>query len=316
MPLRSTPRRSCCGPAYIRGRLGEPDAALELDARAVAMYADLPPCRDHVVALRRSGEAPSKVSAGSARPRSSRVRAVTEARRLRIPSVLKEALAEHAWRQSMAGDTSGARSTIKELTAIELDPPDPYCEIDVAVCVTDILLMTGAPADELVDVARPALTAADTWGLHQWEDAILRSNVAEALVAQGDPHRAWDLVAPYTEGDPVAGTLAAARATCRARAAPGPGRGGPATHHGRRGGAGAPGRSRLPSRVQRHGRHHRALERSAGRRPGPGAAGAGVRGGDGRARHARLAAHPRRASGRRPARPCPRPSSSATCTVD
>ncbi len=147
------------------------------------------------------------------------VRAVTVARRLGIPSVLKEALADHAWNQSVAGDTAGARATVEELTAIVLDPPDPYCEMEVAVCVTDMLLMTGAPADELVDVARTALTAADTWGLHQWADAILRCNVAEALVAQGDPHRAWDLVAPLHRGRPRPGTLAAARATCRARAA-------------------------------------------------------------------------------------------------
>ena len=176
--------------------------ARELDARAVAMYADLPPCRDHVTALH--ALVGSLEGVGRFREAAElSARAVAVARRLRNPSVLKEALADHAWSQSMAGDASGARLTINELTAIELDPPDPYCEMEVAVCVTDILLMTGAPADQLVDIAQPALAAADRWGLHQWADAILRCNVAEALVAQGDPHHSWDLVAPYTEGDPV-----------------------------------------------------------------------------------------------------------------
>ena len=187
---------------YIQSRLGEADVALELDARAVAMYADLPSCRDHVTALH--ALAGSLEGVGRFREAAElSVRAVAVARRLSIPSVLKEALADHAWSQSMAGDASGARLTINELTAIELDPPDPYCELEVAVCATDILLMTGAPADEVVDIAQPALASADTWGLHQWADAILRCNVAEALVAQGDPHRAWDIVAPYTIGDPV-----------------------------------------------------------------------------------------------------------------
>jgi len=187
---------------YMRGRLGEADAGLDLHARAVALYADLPPCREHVDAL----HALAGCFEGAGRFRESAelgVRALAQARRLNIPSVLKEALAEHAWSQGLAGDTAGARASVDEMTAIVLDPPDPYCEMEVAVSVTDMLLMTGAPADELVDVARAALTAADAWGLHQWEDAILRCNVAEALVAQGEPNRAWDLVAPFTEGDPV-----------------------------------------------------------------------------------------------------------------
>ena len=187
---------------YIQSRLGEADVALELDTRAVAMYADLPPCRDHVTALQ--ALAGSLEGVGRFREAAElSVRAVAVARRLSIPSVLKDALADHAWSQSMAGDAAGARLAINELTAIELDPPDPYCEMEVAVCATDILLMTGAPADEVVDMAQLALASADTWGLHQWADAILRCNVAEALVAQGEPHRAWDIVAPYTEGDPV-----------------------------------------------------------------------------------------------------------------
>ena len=186
----------------VHGWLGESEASLEMGARAVAMYADLPPCREHVLALHALRAAFDSVGrfreaaeVGS--------RAVTEARRLGIPSVLKHSLAERAWHQALGGDIAGARASVDELMSIELDPPDPYCEIDVAVCVTDMQLMTGAPADELVNLARTALTAADTWGLHQWKDANLRCNVAEALVAQGDPRRAWDLVAPYTEGDPV-----------------------------------------------------------------------------------------------------------------
>ena len=70
------------------------------------------------------------------------------------------------------------------------------------MCVTDILLMAGAPAGELVDIARPALAAADTWGLHQWDDAILRYNVAEALIAQGDPQGPGTLSLPIRRATP------------------------------------------------------------------------------------------------------------------
>ena len=180
---------------------GEHDAARELGERAVAVYADLPPCHDHVFALRLLREALERVGRFREAAEVS-ARAVTEARRLGIPSVLKLALAWRAWHQAMGGGLRGAQATVDELTAIVLDPPDPYCEIDVAVFLTYTQLMSGAPADDLLDVARTALIAADTWGLHQWYDALLRSNLAEALIAQGDPDRAWDLVAPYSEGDP------------------------------------------------------------------------------------------------------------------
>jgi tetratricopeptide (TPR) repeat protein len=182
--------------------LDERDRALEMTSQAVAIYEEMPVSRDRLLAY----HSLRAVLEGLGRYRESAragLRAVEEARSLGIPSELKEALAQRSWAQAVAGDTSGARATIKELSAIELDPPDPYCEIEVAVNITDILLMSGALADELVTVAQPALDAADTWALHQWADAILRSNVAEALVAQGHVQRAWELVAPHTEGDLV-----------------------------------------------------------------------------------------------------------------
>jgi len=184
----------------LQGWLGKGEAGLELTARAAAMFADLPPCREHILALRalraslqRAGRFKEAADVG--------LRALAEARRLGIPSELKQALAQQAWSQSVGGDVSGARRTILELAGIELDPPDPYCEIEVAVSLTDLLLMAGAPAKELLEVAQPALAAADTWGLHQWVDAVLLWNVAEALRVQGQPEQAWDLIAPHTEGD-------------------------------------------------------------------------------------------------------------------
>lgn len=186
----------------LRGWLGDHEAHLELTAKAVAMLAGLPPSRDRIVAfhamrsaLEGLGRFKEAADAG--------LRALAEARLVGTPSDVKDALAQRVWAQSVAGDTAGARTTIDELRGIELDSPDPYCEIGVAVNLTDALLMSGAPAHELVDVAQPALAAAHRWGLHQWADAILRYNVAEALLAQGDPDQAWDLVAPYSEGDPA-----------------------------------------------------------------------------------------------------------------
>jgi tetratricopeptide (TPR) repeat protein len=187
---------------HLQGWLGDPDVALEVTSRAVALYEELPPSRDRILAfhsLRAALESLGRYSESA----EAGLRVVEEARRLGIPAEIKEALAQRAWAQSVAGDTSGSRATLKELMAIELDPPDPFCEIDVAVNITDILLMGGAPADELLAVSQPALDAADTWGLHQWADAILRFNVAEALIAQGRVQQAWELVAPLTEGDPV-----------------------------------------------------------------------------------------------------------------
>lgn len=184
----------------LEGWLGEGEAGLELTARAADMFAELPLSREHVLALRalraslhRAGRYEEAADVGE--------RALAGARRLGIASEVKQALAQQAWSQSVSGDTAGAQRTIRELVGIELDPPDPYCEIEVAVSLTDMLLMTGAPAEELLEVAQPAFAAADTWDLHQWVEAVLRWNVAEALHVQGHPERAWEQIAPHTEGD-------------------------------------------------------------------------------------------------------------------
>ena len=187
---------------HIRSWLGESDAALELSARAVAVYADLPPSHDHVEALTDRRSALEHV--GRFREAAEfEARAVTVARALGVPSVLKKALAQRAWNQWIGGDPAGAEAAMKELATIVLDPPDPYCEMVVAMKVTDMLLLAGAPAAEVAEAARTALTAADTWGLHQGVDAAVRSNVAEAFINQGDPAAAWELVAPHTTRDPV-----------------------------------------------------------------------------------------------------------------
>jgi hypothetical protein len=65
--------------------------------------------------------------------------------------------------------------------------------------------MRGAPSHEVVEAAQSALRAADEWGLHQWDDAVVRSNVAEALIAHGETEAAWRFVAPHTEGAPMHG---------------------------------------------------------------------------------------------------------------
>ena len=169
----------------------------------MAVYADLPPSRDQVDALTDLRASLERV--GRFREAAEvAARAVTVARGLGVPSVLKEALAQRAWNQCVDGDSAGARADVKELATIALDPPDPYCEMEVA----DVRDRRAAD-DRSASRQRSSKprgrrsSAADMWGLHQWDDAIRPLQRRRSTVAQGDPHRAWDLVAPYTEGDPV-----------------------------------------------------------------------------------------------------------------
>ena len=177
----------------------EPTTARELNLRAVSLLEGLPPSVDYVNAL--SGlEACLEHTGRYQQAREIGDRAVAAARDVGDPCLLKLQLADRFWHESLMGNPA-AQVLMEELSGIVVDPPDPYCELRVAASVTDVLLFSGAPAADVAEAARPALAAAGAWGAHPWTDAIVRANVAEAQIAQGKPAAAWDLVAPYTDGD-------------------------------------------------------------------------------------------------------------------
>lgn len=186
--------------ANIRLWNHEPTTAHELNARAVALLEGLPPSADFVNALgglqaclEHTGRYQDACEVGN--------RAVAVARDLGDASLLKDRLADSFWHESLRRGPAAAQALIEELSGIVVDPPDPYCELRVADCVTDVLLNAAAPAVEVAEAARSALAVADEWGAHLWTDASVRANVAEAQIAQGQTALAWDLVAPLTDGN-------------------------------------------------------------------------------------------------------------------
>lgn len=185
--------------ANIRLWNHEPATAHELNVRAVALLSDLPPTVDFVNALN-GLQACLEHTGRYQEAREIGIQAVVAARAAGDPSVLKLRLADSYWHESLHGNAT-ARALLQELSSIVVDPPDPYCELRVADNVTDVLLLSGAPADEVAKAARPALAAGGTWGAHPWTDASVRANVAEAQITQGHPEAAWELVAPFTDGD-------------------------------------------------------------------------------------------------------------------
>ncbi len=259
----------------IRAWQGESDAALELSARAVAVYADLPPSRDHVEALAARRMALEHV--GRYREAAEvEARAVTVARALGLPSVLKHELAQWAWAQWVGGDAAGAEATIEELATLALDPPDPYCEL-YGRRVRDRRAADGRSAS--CRGRRSRADGADGRGL--MGTPLRRGAPLErrrGIHQSGQPLGRLGARGPAHHGGPGPGTLGSPPATCRARALRRPDRRGATTaRHGRCGAIQVVAR---PPRSRHHRRRHPLVDRSAVRRPELGATGTGGRGGD------------------------------------
>lgn len=86
-----------------------------------------------------------------------------------------------------AGDPAAATLALVEAEGIEVPGGDPMGDLEIAVDRTDILLRAGAAADEVVAAAGRAMSSIEEWRLSSYGTAILRSNVACALLRAGEP---------------------------------------------------------------------------------------------------------------------------------
>jgi hypothetical protein len=111
----------------------------------------------------------------------------------------REMLGLQAWHEVIAGNREGALIHIEAAAAITVLTPDPEGDVRLGVYHTDLLLIAGASADRILEAARAGLRASDTWDLDTNGVAVLRANVAEALVREGRIREAGAIVDAPTE---------------------------------------------------------------------------------------------------------------------
>ncbi len=177
------------------GFMEEPDEALRLAERAVAIYEQLPPCPGYVKAL--ATQAYVLDCAGRDREAATLAARATEVSAgLGDPALHRTRLAVQA---SLEPRLDVALAQIELAVGIELPEPDLFSDVYVATIHTHALLITNAAPEEVAAAARPVLRTAageehDTWPL-----SALRCNVVTAYRRAGQVGRAAELLDPRTE---------------------------------------------------------------------------------------------------------------------
>ena len=182
-----------------QGMLGDPAAGLALIDKAIEIYETHPASVELARALRRRelleqslGRLPEATA--------------TAERGVEVSASLDD-LAEYQWMLSVLavhnaeqGDIDLGLARIREAADIDLAGAAPTGLITNAIGHTFILMMAGAPADEVAEAGRPALEAAAAWGIETVFVSIVRSNVAESWRRSGQVHRAAEIIDPVTTG--------------------------------------------------------------------------------------------------------------------
>ena len=121
--------------------------------------------------------------------------------RLGDPRLRPGCLMSVAWHEAVAGAVDDARAHAAE-AAVADTTVDPLRDVGLGMRHTDILLICGAPADEVEAAGRRGIEAAEQWGIENVESVTLHANVAEALRHAGRVTAAAALVDGRTD-DPL-----------------------------------------------------------------------------------------------------------------
>ncbi len=113
------------------------------------------------------------------------------------------ALSRRGWYHLALGDVEASRRCFEEARSIDPEHCDPYDLVELATNHTDLLLQTGAGADEVVAAAAEALQTADEYGLDTFIVGMLIANVGQALREAGRVGEAARLVLPASEDAPA-----------------------------------------------------------------------------------------------------------------
>jgi tetratricopeptide (TPR) repeat protein len=192
-----------CTVAEPIGRSGDPEAGLALVDRAIVIYDAEEPSAGLVHALimrllmswglNRADEGEAACARG-----------LEISAKLDDVALHREMLALQAEHDARAGRLDLAHERLQRADLLRTLGPDPNIDVLSALFRTDMLLMSEADADAVVEAGDPGLDAAADWGLEEthWV-AILRSNVAQALRRAGRVDEAFSVVERLTEQPPT-----------------------------------------------------------------------------------------------------------------
>ncbi|WP_167880295.1 ATP-binding protein [Nocardioides guangzhouensis] len=187
--------------AYIRCWLGDPDGALSLVDRAIALHEGRPPSPAYVDALHVRDQILDALGRyEEARATSARAREMAAG--LDIPTTYRNILIREAIHQSDVGHADRALALLGEAAPRAGDRPDPGADIHLAVTRTAVLTDMGRPVEEVLAAGTSGLEAAAAWGIETRPVLMIRANMAAALRLSGQVGRAAALIDPLISDDP------------------------------------------------------------------------------------------------------------------
>jgi len=175
--------------------------------RAIRVYESLPPSRGHVLALDQLAGYLTQQGQPSAARRAV-ARAVEISADLGDTALRRRMLITLAWHEVITGRPEDAVARAGDAAQMTPRMPDPVTELIVAMYYTDILLITGAPAEQVEAAGRRGLDAASEFEVAPNLVSVVRSNTAQALIDAGRVDRVAALLDPVTGGEVVRRTWA------------------------------------------------------------------------------------------------------------
>ncbi len=184
--------------AEFRGVRESPEVGLTVLEQALDLYARLPPDEEYLRALDVQNNQLGMQGRFDEAHRVART-AVDAAEKIGVPHLLRQMLAIRGWHEAEAGDIAQGLRTMA--TAQALSPPgvDPRGDIRIGVFHTDLLLRSGASADEVEAAGAPGLAAAASTGIDSFQLVLIRTNICQALTRAGFVGRAAALIDPLTD---------------------------------------------------------------------------------------------------------------------
>jgi hypothetical protein len=170
--------------SIYRGELEGVEVGMPLLEQALAICGTLPIRDTKVRALDRK----QNMLFGLGRDEEARAVAaeqVEAATALGDPVFLRDSLMRVAWHRGVDGDVSGAMDLLAGAAGRAGAHRDPLGDVRLGVYATDILLVNGAPAEEVMAAGALALATADEHGLDNPQIMLVRANIAAALLRSG-----------------------------------------------------------------------------------------------------------------------------------
>ena len=188
--------------AAVRGKFGDPEESMALNDRAIRIFEGAPPSSEYVKALLSR----AFLADGLGRYEECNdlvARATDLSAELGDLVLHRYLLADRAMHLADTGRLNEALEQLHVAATLELDRPDPYGDVHVALNHVCLLEMCAAGADEIAEAARPGLESAAAWGLDITPVAIVRGNVAAAYRVAGRVDEATELIDPEIVGPPT-----------------------------------------------------------------------------------------------------------------